>query len=128
MIVNAGRLQNQRGGAGVKVIFWILILSFAGYSGYKLIPPYFNYKMMKYEVRSEAENAHVYTDEEIRDRLLDKAKNWSVPMASLDITIHRRTRFIDISLGYSVTVTFFQRYKRKLDYDISVREPLKQGA
>jgi hypothetical protein len=122
--VKAGRFLDNRGAIGLRGIFWIVFLCLALYSGYKIGLPYFSYKMMYYEVRSEAENARLYNDEEIRNRILKKAEDWSVPLKSRDLRIDRRARFIDISLDYSVTITFFQRYNRTFYYDISVREPL----
>jgi hypothetical protein len=122
--VNTGRFLDNRGTIGLRALFWIVFLSSSIYAAYKIAPPYFSYQMMYYEVRSEAENARHYTNEEIKKRILKKAEDWSIPLKRHNIIIERRTRVIDISMEWDVDIVFLVRYKRTFHYDISVREVL----
>ncbi len=126
MLVITGRLLDKSGGSAFKVFFWIVLLLLIGYAGHKLVPPFFSYQMMKYEVRSEAKVANLYTNDEIKSRLMKKAASWNVPIEWHDIKVERRLRRIDISFEYDVTVEFYQDYKRTFHYNISARAPLKE--
>lgn len=127
MSVITGRLLDNRGEVTrLKVLFWLVILFIAGYACYKFVPPLFGYQMMKYEVGSTAKVAHLYSDEEIKQRLLEKARDWNVPIEWDDMAVERRTRRIDIKIEYDVTVDLYQDYDKTWLFRINAGEPLKQ--
>lgn len=126
MLVITGRLLDKSGVSTFKVLFWLVLLFVAGYACYKFVPPFFGYQMMKYEVGSTAKVAHLYSNEEITLRIIDKAKGWKVPIEWNDIVVERRTRRIDIKIEYDVTVDLYQDYEKTWLFRINAREPLKK--
>jgi hypothetical protein len=119
------RFFDNRGVGKVKIIFWLLVLFAISYSCYKLVPTFFHYQMMKYEVENEAEVAHLYKDTEIRDHILKRAREWYIPLKPYNLHVVRRTTTIDIEVYYEVTMNFFDRYEKTFKFDIKAREPLK---
>jgi hypothetical protein len=131
-----GRPQEKRGlapcrfnagFASIRTVFWIVFLGVTVYAGFIMGIPQFTNLMLEYDVESEAENAHHYTDEEIRKRVLEKANYWNIPLEEENMQIERNAfrREITIALNYEVTLNFFNRYERTLYYDIRVEKPLK---
>src|SRR3989337_2680160 len=115
---------DDRGLTGIKGLFWILVFGLAIYTGFKVAPPYFTYRMMRYEVNAEAQNAMVYNDNEISKHLLEKADYWSIPLKEENIEIVRGLDEIEVSLSYTVHLNFFNRYKRDLNFNIYKKAPI----
>lgn len=89
------------------------------------VPPYAGFYMLKTEVEEEAKLAHMYTDEALVSRITGKAAAWSIPLGPENLEIIRDRDEIRITVDYTVTLIFFDRYDRELVYNIDVREPLK---
>ncbi len=126
-----GVLQNDSGFMSIRQIFWLVFLSIAVYIGSQVIPPYVGYVMLKSEVKNELKVAHLYTDKEIREHIVEKAREWSVPLDSYEnIRIDRREFEIKVKVSYEVPVTLFdkEKYTRVFYYDIKVIAELKQKA
>ncbi len=119
-------LLNREGAVTYKALIWTVILFFGIYSGYKYLLPTFSYYMLKTDVEAEAKLAHMYTDETLKRRILTKAGSWNIPITVEDIEITRGLRNIAIKIYYSKTITFFGRYKKRLDYRIETSKPLKE--
>ncbi|GMR04378.1 MAG: hypothetical protein BMS9Abin23_0275 [Thermodesulfobacteriota bacterium] len=120
-------LLNRDGAVSLKVLIWLAVLFFAVYAGYKFLRPSFSYYMLRTDVEEEAKLAHMYTDESLRERILVKAKAWSVPISSEDIEIIRGSRNIIIRISYSQTMIFFGRYSKTLYFTIETIKPLKEA-
>lgn len=116
---------DQRGAIAFKTFFWVLLFSFAVYVGYKVVPPTASYYMLRGEVKSEAKNAHMISDEKLADRILEKAATWSVPIERDDIFIERPYGSISINIDYYITFTFFGKYTKVKQYRIDVNVPVK---
>jgi len=110
----------------LKALIWIIILSSALYSGYKLSFPYFSYYMLKTDVGEELKLAHMYTDASLRRRIAKKAKAWSVPITADDVFISYDFDKITIRIRYSETITFLGRYKKKFIFKIDATGPMKK--
>lgn len=117
---------NEDGFITARALFWLIVFVAAAYGGYKFVPPYFSYYMMKNEVGNEAKVAHMYTDERVAQRIMEKAETWSVPLDIRDIEILREQYDINIRVRYTVVVNLAGRYKKYLHFDIQVRRPLKE--
>jgi hypothetical protein len=115
----------QAGFISIRALFWILFLVASVYGAYKVVPPYAGFYMLKIEVEDEARIAHMYTDEALASRITGKAANWSIPLSPENLEIIRDSDEIRITVDYTVTLNFFDRYSRELVYNIDVREPLK---
>ncbi|MBI5810010.1 MAG: hypothetical protein HZB21_02315 [Deltaproteobacteria bacterium] len=118
-------LSDTRGRVTYKTLIWLVILSLAGYAGYKFAVPYAAYFMMKTAVEEETKVAHMYTDEFLAKRLLKNAEAWDIPIDREDIIIDRDTDIM-IRIRYTVTVTLFNRYNKDLSFEIRVTAPLKE--
>jgi hypothetical protein len=124
MIVKSG-LHNERGRVTIKAVFWVLVFAAAIYAGYKVMPPVVSFYMLKTEVKDEARIAHMYSDEKVAERILDKAATWEVPLEKNGITVERWRDQINIKVAYTVHFTFFGRYSKSHVFHIDVDAPLK---
>ncbi|MFQ5586821.1 MAG: hypothetical protein ACE5GF_08385 [Thermodesulfobacteriota bacterium] len=113
------------GGRGFKRIFWILFLAISIYLGVKIAPPWVGYLILKYEVSSEARNAHHNEDEEILKKIITTADTWGVHLTSDDVTVERDENSIEITVEYTVTVHFFGRYSKDFWYSIYSERSLR---
>jgi len=121
----AGYKKND-GRISLKALIWILVLSSAIYSGYKLSFPYFSYYMLKTDVKEEIKLSYMYTDASLRRRIVEKAVTWSIPVSADDIKIEHDYGKITISLNYSETIIFLGRYKKTLVFKIKASGPMKE--
>ncbi|MBI5236603.1 MAG: hypothetical protein HY886_10205 [Deltaproteobacteria bacterium] len=119
------RFFDNSGEGRLRVLFWICLLAAAVYAGYKFAPPLVAYHLFKTEVQDEAKLAHMYGDEKLLVRIMDKARGWDIPIGSDDIKINRYKDEIFISVHYSVTLDFPGGYSKELFYGIDARAPLK---
>jgi hypothetical protein len=99
----------------------------AVYVGYKVVPPTVSFYMMRAEVKTEVtkKDTRLRSDEELARRFLEKAETWSIPIKRDDIIIERPYGAISVNIDYSMTFTFFMKYKRVKKYRIEVNVPLK---
>lgn len=116
----------QAGFISLRALFWLLFFAAIFYSAYKVVPPYVGFYMLKTEVEEEAKIAHMYTDEALESRITEKAATWSVMLGPESLQIIRGRDEIRITVDYTVTLNFFDRYSRQIVYDIDVQEPLKE--
>ena len=93
---------------------------------YMFVPPYAGFYMLKTDVEEEARIAHMYTDEDLASRITRKAAAWSVTLGPDNLEIVRDSEQITIKVDYTVSLNFFDRYVRELDYHILVEAPLKE--
>jgi hypothetical protein len=120
------RFSSESGEVRLKVVIWLVLIGLVAYGGYMVVPQYVSYKLLQYEVEGEAKVAHMYSNADITERLLDKAKSWSVDIIESDIEIVRSTANIEIAISYGVNIYFFGRYEKTFFYDIYVIEPIKR--
>ncbi len=119
-------LSNTRGSVSVKTIVWLVILAIASYAGYLLLPPTVKYVMLSTEAGNEARLAHMYPDERLAERILEKAEGWSMPLEEGDIRISRGDSDITISISYIAEINVLGVYKTGMNYRVNVSAPLKQ--
>ncbi len=124
----SGRLSDKSGYITFKALFWVFVLASVLYAGYKFVPPWAAFYMLKTEVEDEAKNAHMYSDETLARRILMKSETWGVPIDRDNLEIVRGREFINISVHYTVTMDFFGRYKKVQNFNIEVDERLKESS
>lgn len=117
--------KKNDGRISLKALIWIIILSSALYTGYKLSYPYFSYYMLKTDVGEELKLAHRYTDASLRRRIAEKAAAWSVPVTADDVHITYGFKRITIRVKYTETITFLGRFKKKFVFKIDISGPMK---
>ncbi|MBI5827787.1 MAG: hypothetical protein HZB22_08705 [Deltaproteobacteria bacterium] len=90
------------------------------------LPEFSNY-MLRMGVEEEAKNAHIYSDEQIAGRVMERAEAWSLPLEREGISIERDDTNIKITVRYKVVVNLglLGGYKRGLSYRIEVEKPIK---
>lgn len=115
----------EAGFISIRALFWLLFLAASFYVAYKVVPPYAGFYMLKTEVEEEARVAHMYTDEALESRITGKAAAWSILLGPENLVIIRGRDQIRITVDYTVTLNFLDRYDRELVYNIEVSEPLK---
>jgi len=120
------RLKKDDGRISLKALVWILVLSSALYTGYKLVIPYFSYYMLKTDVKEEIKLSYMYTDASLRRRIAKKAAVWSIPITADDVQISKNFRNITIKLSYSETIIFLGRYKKDVVFKINESGPMKE--
>lgn len=110
---------------GSRRLFWLLILTAAVYLVVNLAPPWFSYRMLRFEVEDDARNAHLYTDDQILENIIGAAYIWEVSLAEDNIEIERGDGKIEIAVYYDVDVIFLNRYTKTFHYDIYAAELLR---
>jgi len=119
-------LKKDDGRISLKALVWILVLSSALYTGYKLVFPYFSYYMLKTDVKEEIKLSYMYTDASLRRRIAKKAAVWSIPITADDVKISQNFKNITITLSYSETIIFLGRYKKDFVFKIKESGPMKE--
>lgn len=117
--------ESQKGGLSLKGIFFLLLVVSMIYAGVKLVPHWFTYYEMKYAFESEAERAHLRSDEEITKHLVSLANELNLPIEAKDINIERKDGEIEVSTSYDIEVNFLGRYKRTFNFSIDTVKPIK---
>lgn len=102
-------------------IIWLIIIAFIAYGGYKLIPMYYRHQMMTYEVEGQVKVAHRYDEDEIFENLLEKVKEWDMPIDPENIVVDRREQSIIIFVNYHVDVLFLGKFNRRFYFKIKER-------
>lgn len=123
--LSARSSDTENGSIQIRVIFWIAFVCVAAYGAYLVVPPFVSYKMLQYEVEGEAKIAHMYTNAEIKNRIIEKAAGWSVDLDQDEVEIIRDYAEIQIAVSYGISVVFFGNIERTFFYDIYANEPLK---
>ncbi|MBI5588700.1 MAG: hypothetical protein HY889_10105 [Deltaproteobacteria bacterium] len=118
-------MQGQDGKVSFKALFWTLFFVSAFYGAYKFAPPYFSFYMLKTDVEEEAKIAHMYDDNALEKRILQKARTWSIPLEHENIEIVRGKEDISISVRYTDTLDFVGGYTREIPHEIIVEKTLK---
>ncbi len=119
-------LLNEKGMSTVRGLSWLLVL-LGVYAGYLYGIPYFNHNMISKEIRTLAENGHLYDDDELRKEILERCDDWSIPIKNwYDIKIDRRKTRITIKFEYRVKLNFFDKYEPVLKFKVEARESLQQ--
>lgn len=121
------RPSNEGGFITFRNLVWLLIAFTIVYSGYKFLPPEFSYQMMKGDVKSEAKAAHMYTEEKLKRRILDKAAVWKLPLNEDDLSVLKENGIVRIRLNYSVSIVFLDRYVKVNRYYIDYSGPIKEA-
>lgn len=86
-----------------------------------VVPPYFANYQFKDDVLQEARFANMSnppkTDEDIRNNLMRKAKEYDIPIKSEMIQINRQSSDILISIPYTVDVKFLTGQTYRLQFN-----------
>ena len=106
-------------------IIWLVLIVAVAYIGYKLIPMYYRHEMMSYDVEGQIKVADKYDEDEIKDTLLEKAKEWSMPITFNNIVVDRRESNIIITINYHVDIVFLSKFTHRFFFRIRERGNIK---
>ncbi|MEK7774078.1 MAG: hypothetical protein AAB307_06985 [Deltaproteobacteria bacterium] len=83
--------------------------------------------MLRVGADEEAKNAHMYSDDQLAEHIMEKAGDWSIPLQRQDIGVERGETGIKITASYHVIVNLelLGNYKHRLNYRIEVSKPIK---
>ncbi len=90
----------------LRAIIGLVLVVGGTYSGYLLIPPYFNNYQLQDYIESEARLQTYSTkpEQEIRDGVLKQARNMNIPLAPEAVVVQRGSGDLQISCSYTVHV------------------------
>jgi hypothetical protein len=98
--------QSQRGGGRLKAIFWLLILLYGIFVGYKIVPIYLaNYELQdKMQTEARFSTVNKRSDEQLRDIIFREIQDREIPARREDIHIDNSPRGVKISVDYTVPI------------------------
>lgn len=109
-----GMTDSERGRSSIRGLLALFLVAAVVYLGMKLVPVYAAAYSLSDALRDEvvfaSQRARRETDEEIRDRLLDRARELGLPLEEDDVAVRRsgpgRGTRIEIEADYTVPVEF----------------------
>jgi len=112
-------LDNCEGKGALGCLLSILLLGgmviFAAQAG----PPYFSYRSLEGDVKTEVSRAgaHFYSNQVLLQNILDVAKKNEVPLKNENIKVERLAGQVKVTINYSVPVDFVI-FERVIDFQI----------
>lgn len=98
--------QRERGGARLKTLAAVLVLFALIYSGWMIIPPYFDNYQLQDSMENEARFAAVNrrTDDDIREDIFRRIKDLGIPARRQDIRVDHPDGSLRITVNYEVSI------------------------
>lgn len=91
------------------------------YSGLMMGAPFYKFYVFKSDVEDVLQFS-VETDEQMKQLILNKAKEYSVPLAEKDMELISENGRYKLKAKWSETVNILDRYKRKFDFAFELPE------
>lgn len=116
--------RSERGEGRFGTLIGLSVLALTIYLGFKIIPAMINVYTFRDYLEEQARFAALSKrDEEIKQRILRKARELDLPVGTKNLTLNRNEAYFDVRVRYVIQiVTPFYTYDWKLDE--SVRAPL----
>ncbi len=115
-------LQGNEGKGTAGCLFSLFLLALAILVAFKVGPPYFAYRSLQADVKTEVSRAgaHFYDDETLTRNILDLARKNEVPLKRDEIMVERFAGQVYIKIHYTVPIDFVV-YQRNVDFDIDAQ-------
>jgi len=115
-------LHSNEGKGTAGCLFSLLLLTLATVVAIKVGPPYFAYRSLQADVKTEVSRAgaHFFDDETLIQGILDLARKNEIPLKREAIKVERFAGQLYIKVHYSVPVDFIV-YQRDVDFDITAQ-------
>ncbi len=109
-----------------KIVLVVILLILLSVAAVKIGPPFFNYQMVKSEIKNEAKNAFFYSDEELREHIIDAAEEWDVELNYYDIEIKRgfSGQDVEVTVKWEDYIDFFGQYDKELYFEVYTKQPI----
>jgi hypothetical protein len=101
-----GRHRGQRGEGQIGCIVGLIILVAASYIAFKMIPVKVRAADLRQEITDVARSAGMYSEPEIRKRIMGKAEELGLPLQPGDLKVLRKSDRVLIEATYVVPVEF----------------------
>lgn len=100
--------RRQRGDVPIGCIIGLILLLFVVLIGIKVVPVMIKFGELQEEIEDVADrgNRWDYTDERMRNRILEKAEELDLPVTTKDVKIERSDKWIKIWVNYDYAVDF----------------------
>jgi len=102
----------------MRKIIWLLILSFLVYSGIKFGMPYYRYVAFKSEVKEMTKVSVGLKDEEIKNRVFERAQELKIPIQRDDIELFTTEKMVQIRTSWFEVVDILGLYRKTLIFSI----------
>ena len=106
----------------MRKIIWLLILSFLVYSGIKFGMPYYRYVAFKSEVKEMTNVSVGLKDEEIKNRVFERAQELKIPIQKDDIELFTTEKMVQIRTSWFEVVDILGLYRKTLIFSIDSTE------
>ena len=106
----------------MRKIIWLLILSFLVYSGIKFGMPYYRYVAFKSEVKEMTKVSVGLKDEEIKNRVFERAQELKIPIQKDDIELFTTEKMVQIRTSWFEVVDILGLYRKTLIFSIDSTE------
>lgn len=100
MAIRSLQCRNQSGISKLALLIFVPLIGATLYSGYRIIPFYYDYYELINQMESLARVASVNTDQELRQKLKAHLKRTNLPITIDDITLERFGDSIRMSTNY----------------------------
>ena len=104
--------RGTRGEGRIGCILWLAVLALIGYGLYKIIPVKVATSTFYDFMQEEAAFGSIRDIKQLQKELLAKARELDVPVTEENLTIKRTRENITIEAHYTITVDFFNGWKK----------------
>lgn len=118
-------LSNNRGEIGSALLFWVVILIIAAYIGVMFGSPVFKNYLLKGEIKSQVELAHINRDEVIKHDIVTRASSLNIKYKPEKLIVNRGYDTMKISIEYEVPVVFFNKEYKRYYFKIEEQAEMK---
>ncbi len=90
----------------IKALFGLFVVVAMFYLAWKVLPPYFSNYQFQDELENQARyfSYNVKTEQEMRDTIAKKAREYDIPLTSEQIKVERMGAELAISTNYTVHI------------------------
>ena len=106
----------------MRKIIWLLIFSLLVYSGIKFGMPYYRYVAFKSEIKEIARISPGLKDDEIRNRVFERAQELNVPIEKDDIELSITEKTVQINTSWFEVVDILGQYRKTLTFSVDSGE------
>jgi hypothetical protein len=118
-------MRSDKGAVSLGFLIFLFLVALGIYLGFKLIPPHWEYYSLKEATRQGlvSSSAPPYRDADVKEAVLQKARNLGVPLSEADLVLFRDRQAVSIEFSWEREVVLPGRVKR-YSFTIKDSEPI----
>lgn len=105
----------------IKKLFTIVVIALIVYAAFIFTQPYYHYYAFRSDLKEFAKIGSAIPPRELMDRIMDKARDYNIPIDERDVAITRNHE-INIEVSWQKNVNFLNIYERTFDFHIYTGE------